>query len=103
MSPDAPLSDPTRCGQDAVPSRHVFVVCSGESCRHAGSNRLLGLLQRHCQEHDESHDVRISSSKCIGRCAAAPAMVKNGEVFGWVSSRRLKSDLMRIGLSAAAL
>ena len=102
MSPDAPLGDPTRGTQDAVPSRHVFVICSGESCRDAGSHRLLGLLQRRCDHHDESHDIRISSSKCIGRCGLAPAMVQNGQVVGWVSPRGLKSKLMRLGLSSTA-
>ena len=96
------LSDPTRGSQDATRSRHVFVVCSGESCRDAGSHRLLGLLQRRCQNHDESRDVRISSSKCIGRCGAAPAMVENGQVVGWVSPRGLKSKLMHLGLSRTA-
>ena len=79
--------------------RHVFVVCSGESCRHAGSNRLLGLLRRECTHQGTHHDVRISSCKCIGRCGAAPAMVEDGQVLGWVSMRRLKSELHRLGLS----
>jgi bidirectional [NiFe] hydrogenase diaphorase subunit len=78
--------------------RHVFVVCSGESCRNAGSNHLLGLLQRQCSHTHENHDVRISSAKCIGRCGAAPAMVENGKVLGWVSLSGLKSKLLRMGL-----
>ena len=82
--------------------RHVFVVCSGESCQHAGSNRLLGLLRRQCTHHGASHDLRISASKCIGRCGAAPAMVEDGQVLGWVSMRRLKSELHRLGLSLTA-
>lgn len=87
---------------DAAPGRHVFVVCNGETCRHAGSNRLLGLLRRRCEERSAQHDVRISSSKCLGRCGLAPAMVENGRVMGWVSLRRLKSELARLGLLAAA-
>lgn len=83
---------------EAASDRHVFVVCNGESCRHAGSNRLLGLLRRQCTHQDESHDVRISSSKCLGRCGLAPAMVENGKVLGWVSLRRLRSELSRLGL-----
>lgn len=90
------------CAQDAASGRHVFVVCSGDSCRHAGSNRLLGLLQRQWTQHHESHDIRISSSKCLGRCGTAPAMVENGRLLGWVSLRRLKSELLRLGLFPAA-
>jgi NADH:ubiquinone oxidoreductase subunit E len=80
----------------------VFVVCDGESCRHAGSKRLLGLLRRRCSHPGGQQDVRISSSKCLGRCALAPAMVENGRVLGWVSLRRLKSELMRLGLFSTA-
>jgi NADH:ubiquinone oxidoreductase subunit E len=60
------------------------------------------LLRRQCTHQSTSHDVRISSSKCIGRCGAAPAMVKDGQVLGWVSMRRLKSELHRLGLSLTA-
>jgi NADH:ubiquinone oxidoreductase subunit E len=88
--------------REAAPDRHVFVVCSGESCRHAGSRRLLGLLRRQCTHHSDSLDVRISASKCIGRCGIAPAMVEDGQVVGWVSMRRLKSELSRLGLFSVA-
>jgi len=103
MPAGTPLSGFASGIQDSAPSRHVFVVCSGESCRHAGSNRLLGLLQHRCHHHDGPQDVRVSSSKCIGRCGLAPAMVEDGQVLGWVSLRRLKSELMRLGLSSTAL
>jgi NADH:ubiquinone oxidoreductase subunit E len=83
--------------------RHVFVVCNGESCRHAGSNRLLGLLRHRCRHQGAHQDVRISESKCLGRCGAAPAMVEDGRVLGWVSLHRLKSELMRLGLFSTAV
>ena len=89
-------------GAGSASNRHVFVVCSGESCRHAGSNRLLGLLQRSYSAKCASHDVRISSSKCLQRCGIAPAMVEDGQVKGWVSLRRLKSELSRLGLFPTA-
>jgi bidirectional [NiFe] hydrogenase diaphorase subunit len=89
-------------GSETTSDRHVFVVCSGDSCRHAGSNRLLGLLRRQCTHQGVQHDVRISSCKCIGRCGIAPAMVEDGQVLGWVSPRRLKSELTRLGLLSTA-
>lgn len=89
-------------GPGAAPERHVFVVCNGESCRDAGSSRLLGLLHDQCPHHRGRHEVRVSASGCIGRCTMAPAMVENGRVLGWVSLRRLKSELIRLGLLQSA-
>jgi NADH:ubiquinone oxidoreductase subunit E len=78
------------------------VVCNGESCRDAGSSRLLGLLHDQCPHHASRHDVRVSASRCLGRCTMAPAMVEDGRVLGWVSLRRLKSELIRLGLLPSA-
>jgi NADH:ubiquinone oxidoreductase subunit E len=86
----------------ATADRHVFVVCDGESCHHAGSSRLLGLLRRRCDHQSTHQDIRISASKCLGRCGSAPAMVEDGRVLGWVSLHRLKSELTRLGLFSPA-
>jgi NADH:ubiquinone oxidoreductase subunit E len=76
--------------------RHVMVVCTGEECRTRGSFDLLitlrGLLG------SVTGDLRVSTSKCLGHCAAAPAMVENGSIMRWVSPRRLRSELIRLGI-----
>jgi len=80
--------------------RHVFVVCNGECCRKAGASQLVRLLKDHIQKHAHEQDVCVSVSReCIGHCAAAPAMVEDGQILRWVSLRRLKSELLRLGLS----
>ena len=79
--------------------RHVFVVCGGRKCRDAGSGALFGLLSEHRCQHHADTDLRIGQSEtCIGHCAAAPAMVEDGRLLGWVSLRRLRSELMRLGI-----
>lgn len=76
--------------------RHVMVVCTGEHCRNKGAGQLLDDLKHH---HEHAHgDLRISESKCIRRCQAAPAMVEDGRVMGWMSRMRLKIELLRLGL-----
>ena len=90
-----------RCGGGVVfarRDRHVFVVCGGEHCRYAGSKELLDYLNQAPVSADV--DVRIAESKaCIGHCAAAPAMVEDGQILRWVSPRRLKGELLRLGIT----
>lgn len=73
-----------------------MVVCTGESCKHAGAHDLLHELQH---QRERTHgDLRIGESKCLGRCQLAPAMVEDGRVMGWMSRIRLKIELLRLGL-----
>lgn len=76
--------------------RHVMVVCTGEECRTRGSFDLLTTLRGLIGS--SSTDLRISTSKCLGHCAAAPAMVEDGSILRWVSPRRLRSELIRLGI-----
>lgn len=78
--------------------RHVFVVCGGESCRFAGAKDLIDYLKHAPVTGDV--DVRIAESRdCIGHCAAAPAMVEDGQILRWVSPHRLKVELLRLGIT----
>ena len=87
-----PSPVPPSPGQD----RHVFVVCTGEACEHAGAGDILQELKHQC--HHARGDLRIGASQCLGHCQLAPAMVEDGRVLGAVSQRRLKIELMRLGL-----
>lgn len=73
-----------------------MVVCTGEECRSRGSFHLLALL-RDIKPFARA-DVRVSTSRCLGHCAAAPAMVEDGSVLRWVSLRRLRVELIRLGI-----
>lgn len=75
--------------------RHVFVVCTGENCLGAGARDLLIELRAACES--SGHELRISSCRCIGHCAAAPAMVEDGAVMRWMSLKRLRAELYRLG------
>jgi len=90
------------CGENVVYARrdrHVFVVCGGENCRCAGARDLLDYLNG--TPKLDGVDVQITTSKdCIGHCAAAPAMVEDGEILRWVSPRRLRGELLRLGITS---
>lgn len=102
MATHAQVAAPTNCHASAdAAERHVFVVCDGENCRNAGATGLIALL-RHVYTHaTRNHqDLRVGSSRCLGHCASAPAMMADGRLMSWVSLRRLRSELMRFGLAA---
>jgi NADH:ubiquinone oxidoreductase subunit E len=89
------------CQHHQQPGRHVFVVCNGENCQHAGSHRLLELLRLQTRKRCGEHDLRVSATRrCIGHCAAAPAMVEDGRILRWVSERRLRGELVRLGIAS---
>ena len=83
--------------------RHEFVVCSGESCRKAGSFSLLGALRNALLgDGPERVELHLSASRCLGHCNLAPAVVEDGRVLGWVSLSRLQLELQRLGLISRA-
>ena len=75
-------------------NRHVMVVCTGESCVDAGAGELLAELKE--QRLHTRCDLRVAASRCLGHCQAAPAMVEDGKVMGWVSCRRIRAELRRL-------
>lgn len=76
-------------------NRHVMVVCTGESCVDAGAGEILAELKE--QRRHAHCDLRVGSSRCLGHCQAAPAIVEDGKVLGWVSCRRIRAELRRLG------
>lgn len=87
------LPEPQAPKQD----RHVFVVCKGDSCRRAGSDTILEDLKHCCRRVDA--DLRVGASRCLGHCQLAPAMMEDGRILGAVSRRRLKVEMVRLGLT----
>lgn len=101
MAQEQKVSPAVACQHHQRQGRHVFVVCNGATCRHAGARRLLDLLRLECRKHSKDQDVRVSASReCIGHCAAAPAMVEDGRVLHWVTERRLRGELLRLGIAS---
>jgi NADH:ubiquinone oxidoreductase subunit E len=92
LSPHSRVSSEPR----EIPGRHVIVVCTGESCAGAGSRDLLSELKHQCRR--VSGDLRVGESRCMGHCQLAPAVMEDGRMLGWVSPRRLRSELERLGI-----
>jgi NADH:ubiquinone oxidoreductase subunit E len=85
------------CERGPARERHVIVVCTGESCAEAGSSDLVAELNHQCR-HAADH-VRVGTSRCMGHCQLAPAVMGDGRMMGWVSPKRLRCELQRLGIT----
>lgn len=78
----------------------MFVVCCGTECRRKGASKLVGLLRKALLGDRCERTVRVGESRsCMGHCATAPVMMRNGNLLRWVSLSRLKSELIALHLT----
>ncbi|MEZ4453596.1 MAG: formate dehydrogenase subunit gamma [Nannocystaceae bacterium] len=90
--------------RSAPPGRHVVKLCRAEACQAMGSDALAAQVERRlgCALGETSADgaVTIEPVYCLGNCAAAPALLVDGELRGRLTAERL--DRLIDGLVAAA-
>lgn len=74
------------------PGRHVVRLCLAEACRSMGVERVLAHAERVLGTplHGTSSDgaVTLEPVYCLGNCACAPALMKDGELVGRVDEER---------------
>ncbi len=77
----------------APPGRHVLKLCRAEACQSMGSEALAARLERRlgCEFHQTSADgaVTLDPVYCLGNCAAAPAMLLDGQLRGRLTADKL--------------
>lgn len=75
------------------PGRHTLKLCRAEACQAMGSDALAEQLERRlgCSFKETSSDgaVTIEPVYCLGNCAAAPALLLDGQLRGRLSPERL--------------
>ena len=83
--------------------KYLVSLCMGTACHVRGAERILEELQRVLQIRpgETSPDLRFSleTVNCLGACALGPLMVINGEYFGQMNARKVKTILKRHGKS----
>lgn len=86
------------------PGRHVLKLCRAEACQSMGSEALAAQLERRvgCRFGETAADgsVTLEPVYCLGNCAAAPALLLDGQLRGRVTPERL--DRLVDGLATEA-
>jgi NADH:ubiquinone oxidoreductase subunit E len=73
-------------------ARHTVAVCMGKECRHAGSTRLMRVVEA----RGGNSEIRVVKVPCLGCCGLAPAVADNDHLMGHVTEQRLESELRRL-------
>jgi formate dehydrogenase subunit gamma len=75
------------------PGRHVLKLCRAEACQSMGSEALAEQLEHRlqCSFKETSKDgaITIEPVYCLGNCAAAPALLIDGQLRGRLTAERL--------------
>lgn len=83
--------------------KHQIMVCRGTGCHVRGSDQILAALEKELgvKEGETTKDNRfsLSTARCIGACALAPAVSVGDDVFGKLTPDKVvhfvKSDLKK--------
>ena len=81
------------------PGKHIIKVCMGTACHVRGSNSIKDKIETELDvkvgETTEDGLFSLEEVFCLGCCALAPVMVIDDEVFGSVTSAKLKRILTK--------
>lgn len=66
--------------------KHLIMVCRGTGCHVRGSDRILASLEKELgiKEGETTKDglFTLTTARCIGACALAPAIAVDDDVYG---------------------
>jgi bidirectional [NiFe] hydrogenase diaphorase subunit len=73
--------------------RHQIMVCRGTGCHVRGSDQILAAMEKELgvKEGETTKDGRfsLSTARCIGACALAPAMSVGDDVYGKLTTEKV--------------
>lgn len=71
----------------APPGVHTCVVCTGTACYVKGATAILSQLEQETHikagETTDNGQLSLLTSRCLGACGSAPAVVFDGTVLGY--------------------
>jgi formate dehydrogenase subunit gamma len=78
--------------RETPPGRHVIHLCRAEACQSMGARRLEAHAKTRLgvDFHETSRDggFTLEPVYCLGNCAASPAMMIDGTLYGRVTAER---------------
>ncbi len=82
------------------PGEHMIKVCQGTACHVRGGQKIMDAVCKKTgiKPGETSSDYKYSVDRvaCFGSCALAPVVVIDDEVYGRVSSHKIKKLLEEI-------
>ena len=77
--------------------RHIVTVCVGTACHVRGGQRMVDQISRELDigpgETTQDMNFTLETVNCLGCCAIGPIVVVDGEYYGEMTTRKVKSVL----------
>lgn len=77
--------------------KHIVTVCLGTACHVRGGQRMADQIGRELgigpRETTQDMNFTLETVNCLGCCAIGPIVVVDGEYYGEMTTRKVKSVL----------
>ena len=77
--------------------KHIVTVCVGTACHVRGGQRMVDQISRELDispgETTQDMNFTLETVNCLGCCAIGPIVVVDGEYYGEMTTRKVKSVL----------
>lgn len=81
------------------PGRHVIKICQAEACQAVGSRELTRHAKKSLgidfHENSKGGGFTLEPVYCLGNCAATPAVMVDGHVYGRVDPDRFDQIVLK--------
>lgn len=81
--------------------KNIITACCGTACHVKGADSVINTIQRELglgEGKDTTEDGGITLAKvaCVGTCSYAPVVLINKEVYGKVTTDKLKKEIAKL-------
>ena len=81
--------------------KYTIRVCDGTACHVRNSAPLLGAIRKRLQVDEKNNTTKdmmftVETVSCLGACGLAPVMMVNEEVYGLLTSKKVREIIDEI-------
>lgn len=81
--------------------KNIITACCGTACHVKGADSVITTIQKELglgegKDTTEDGEITLAKVACVGTCSYAPVVLINKEVYGKVTTDKLKKEITKL-------